>query len=284
MPATIIDGTALSDAIRAEIRADVEALRARSGVTPRVAFVLVGEDPASQTYVRSKGKAAAALGIAAEDYSLPIDISQAGLLQLIDTLNRRPEVHGILVQTPLPPHIDRSQVQAAVEPRKDVDGFHPVNVGRLVAGSVPLPPCTPAGIMEMLRRYEVPLVGAEAVVVGRSDIVGKPTAMLLLHQHATVTLCHSRTRDLPGVCRRADILVVAIGRARMVTAEYVKPGATVIDVGINRVEGKVVGDVDFEAVAPVAGLLTPVPRGVGPMTITMLMRNTVTAAGLAAGD
>jgi methylenetetrahydrofolate dehydrogenase (NADP+)/methenyltetrahydrofolate cyclohydrolase len=190
-------------------------------------------------------------------------------------------VHGILVQMPIPAHLDKQKVLLAVDPWKDVDGLHPTNVGRLVMGGTPMPPCTPAGIMEMLRRTEVPFVGAEAVVVGRSDIVGKPVAMLLLHEHATVTLCHSRTRDLPGVCRRADILVVAIGRPRFVDASFVKPGAAVIDVGINRVDGKIVGDVDFDAVSPVAGYLSPVPYGVGPMTITMLMRNTITAARLA---
>jgi methylenetetrahydrofolate dehydrogenase (NADP+) / methenyltetrahydrofolate cyclohydrolase len=280
MPATIIDGRAISDAMRAEVRGEAEALRSEHGVAPRLAFVLVGEDPASQYYIRSKGKAAAALGIEAEDHLLPEATSQAELLALIDTLNRRPELHGILVQVPLPPHIDKQRVQLAVDPRKDVDGFHPANVGRLVAGSTPFPPPTPAGVMEMLHRAGVPIQGAEAVVVGRSDIVGKPVAFMLLHEHATVTMCHSRTRDLPGVCRRADILIVAIGRARMVDASYVKPGAAVIDVGINRVDGKVVGDVDFDSVAPVAAYLSPVPFGVGPMTITMLMRNTITAARL----
>lgn len=281
MPATIIDGRAISEAMRAEIRAEAEALRAQHAVAPRLAFILVGENPASQYYIRSKGKTAVALGIEAEDHLLPTETSEAELLALIDTLNRRSDLHGILVQVPLPPHIDKQRVQLAVDPHKDVDGFHPMNVGRLVAGSTPFPPPTPAGVMEMLHRAGVPIQGAEAVVVGRSDIVGKPVAFMLLHEHATVTLCHSRTRDLPGVCRRADILVVAIGRARMVDASYVKPGAAVIDVGINRVDGKVVGDVDFDSVAPVAAYLSPVPFGVGPMTITMLMRNTLTAARLA---
>jgi methylenetetrahydrofolate dehydrogenase (NADP+)/methenyltetrahydrofolate cyclohydrolase len=284
MPATIIDGRAISEAMRGEIRAEAEALRAQHGAAPRLAFILVGEDPASQSYIRSKGKTAVALGIEAEDHLLPESTSEAELLALIDTLNSRPELHGILVQVPLPPHIDKQRVQLAVDPRKDVDGFHPANVGRLVAGATPFPPPTPAGVMEMLRRTGIPFVGAEAVVVGRSDIVGKPVAMMLLHEHATVTVCHSRTRDLAGVCRRADILVVAIGRPRMVDASYVKPGAAVIDVGINRVDGKIVGDVDFDAVAPTAAYLSPVPFGVGPMTITMLMRNTLTAARMALSD
>jgi methylenetetrahydrofolate dehydrogenase (NADP+) / methenyltetrahydrofolate cyclohydrolase len=280
MPAKIIDGRAMAEEIRAEIRAEVEALRAERGIVPRLAFVLVGDDPASRSYVTSKGKAAAALGMEAEDHHLPADVPESELLALIDTLNRRPELNGILVQMPVPPHIDKQRVLLAVDPRKDVDGLHPTNVGRMVAGGTPMPPCTPAGIMEMLRCSDVPFVGAEAVVIGRSDIVGKPVAVLLLHQHATVTICHSRTRDLPSVCRRADILVVAIGRPRFVDASFVKPGAAVIDVGVNRVEGKIVGDVDFDAVSPVAGFLSPVPFGVGPMTITMLLRNTVLAARL----
>jgi methylenetetrahydrofolate dehydrogenase (NADP+)/methenyltetrahydrofolate cyclohydrolase len=282
LAATIIDGRAIAEEIREEIRAEAAAVRAQIGVSPRLAFVLVGDDPGSRAYVTSKGKAAVKLGIEAEDHSLPEDVSQAELLGLIDTLNRRREVHGILVQMPLPRHLDAYQVLAAVDPLKDVDGFNPINIGRLVIGSTPLPPCTPAGVMELLRRSGVRFEGAEAVVVGRSNIVGKPVAMMLMHENATITICHSRTRDLSAVCRRADILVVAIGRARLVTAEFVKPGAAVIDVGNSYVDGKVVGDVDFNAVAPIAGCLTPVPGGVGPMTITMLMRNTVTAAKLQA--
>jgi methylenetetrahydrofolate dehydrogenase (NADP+)/methenyltetrahydrofolate cyclohydrolase len=282
LAATIIDGRAIAEEIRAEIRAEAAAVRAQIGVSPRLAFVLVGDDPGSRAYVTSKGKAAVKLGIEAEDHSLPGDVSQAELLGLIDTLNRRREVHGILVQMPLPGHLDAHQVLAAVEPRKDVDGFNPVNVGHLVIGGTTLPPCTPAGVMELLRRSGVRFEGAEAVVVGRSNIVGKPVAMMLMHEHATITICHSRTRDLAGVCRRADILIVAIGRARLVTAEFVKPGAAVIDVGNSYVDGRWVGDVDFDAVAPIAGWLSPVPGGVGPMTITMLMRNTVTAAKLQA--
>jgi methylenetetrahydrofolate dehydrogenase (NADP+) / methenyltetrahydrofolate cyclohydrolase len=238
----------------------------------------VGEDPASQIYVRKKMIVAADLGIRADDHILPESVSQEELLSLIDGLNADARIHGILVQLPLPRHIDEREVLRAVDPRKDVDGFHPFNVGTLVSTGSPSPPCTPAGIIELLRRTQVQMAGAEAVVVGRSAIVGKPTAILLLSENATVTICHSRTRDLPGVCRRADILVVAVGRPRLVTADFVKPGAVVIDVGVNRVDRKIVGDVDFEAVREIAGAITPVPGGVGPMTVAMLMRNTLTAA------
>jgi methylenetetrahydrofolate dehydrogenase (NADP+)/methenyltetrahydrofolate cyclohydrolase len=278
MAATIIDGRAIAQELRQQIREEAAAVRAQLGVSPRLAFVLIGDDPAARAYVTSKSRAAAALGIEAEDHPLPVDIQEAELLRLIEQLNRRPEVHGILVQMPLPAHIDSLRVLEAVDPMKDVDGFHPMNVGRLVLGSPPFPPCTPAGIMALLRRSGVPFAGAEAVVVGRSNIVGKPVAMMLMHENATITICHSRTRDLPAVCRRGDILIVAIGRARLVTAAYVKPGAAVIDVGNSYVDGKVVGDVDFDSVAPVAGYISPVPGGVGPMTITMLLRNTVRAA------
>ena len=278
MAATIIDGRAIAQEMREAIRAEAAAVRAQRGVSPRLAFVLIGDDPASRAYVTSKSKAAAMLGIETEDHPLAADVPEAALLRLIEQLNRRSEVHGILVQMPLPRHIDALRVLAAVDPGKDIDGFHPLNVGRLVLGSTPFPPCTPAGVMEMLRRSGVTFAGAEAVVVGRSNIVGKPVAIMLMHENATVTICHSRTRDLAAVCRRADILVVAIGRARLVTAEFVKPGAAVIDVGNSYVDGKVVGDVDFDTVAQVAGCLSPVPGGVGPMTITMLLRNTVRAA------
>ena len=278
MAATIIDGRAIAQEMREAIRAEAAAVRAQRGVSPRLAFVLIGDDPASRAYVTSKSKAAAMLGIETEDHPLAADVPEAALLRLIEQLNRRSEVHGILVQMPLPRHIDALRVLAAVDPGKDIDGFHPLNVGRLVLGSTPFPPCTPAGVMEMLRRSGVTFAGAEAVVVGRSNIVGKPVAIMLMHENATVTICHSRTRDLAAVCRRADILVVAIGRARLVTAEFVKPGAAVIDVGNSYVDGKVVGDVDFDTVAQVAGCLSPVPGGVGPMTITMLLRNTVSAA------
>jgi methylenetetrahydrofolate dehydrogenase (NADP+) / methenyltetrahydrofolate cyclohydrolase len=278
MAATIIDGRAIAQEMREQIRAEAAAVRAQLGVSPRLAFVLIGDDPAARAYVASKSRAGALLGIETEDHPLPPDIQEPELLRLIGQLNGRREVHGILVQMPLPGHIDAHRVLATVDPHKDVDGFHPLNLGRLLLGSTPFPPCTPAGIMEILRRSGVSFAGAEAVVVGRSNIVGKPVAIMLMHENATVTISHSRTRDLPAVCRRADILVVAIGRARLVTAEYVKPGAAVIDVGNSYVDGKVVGDVDFEAVSQVARFLSPVPGGVGPMTITMLLQNTVRAA------
>jgi len=278
----IIDGKAIAAEIRAQVAEEVREFKAATGITPCLAVVLAGEDPASRSYIRSKVRAAGEVGIASEDHLLPESISEAQLLQLVRELNENPAVHGILVQTPLPAQIRTPLVLAAVDPDKDVDGFHPRNVGQLVQGGTAMPPCTPAGIMVLLDRTGVDLVGKEAVVVGRSNIVGKPVAFLLLHRHATVTICHSRTQDLPGVCRRADVLVAAIGRARMIDARYVKPGAVVIDVGVNRVEGKVVGDVDFDAVSPIASAITPVPGGVGPMTIAMLMRNTLTAARLAA--
>ncbi|MFN3653544.1 MAG: bifunctional methylenetetrahydrofolate dehydrogenase/methenyltetrahydrofolate cyclohydrolase FolD [Armatimonadota bacterium] len=277
--ATRIDGKALAAEMQAELAEEAKALRS-AGVEPTLAVVLVGEDPASQIYVGNKLRTAERLGISSRDHILPTSTSQEELMALIRSLNEDPKVHGILVQSPLPPHLDERAVLSALDPAKDVDGLTPYSMGALMIGEAPLAPCTPSGIMEMLRRTGVDLTGKEAVVVGRSDLVGKPIAMLLLHQNATVTLCHSRTRDLPAVCRRADVLVVAVGRARMVNAEYVKPGAVVIDVGINRVDGKVVGDVDFDSVEPVAAAITPVPGGVGPMTVTMLMKNTLTAARL----
>jgi methylenetetrahydrofolate dehydrogenase (NADP+)/methenyltetrahydrofolate cyclohydrolase len=275
--AAIIDGKAIAAEMQEEIAAEAARLR-EQGVRPCLAVALVGDDPASHTYVRSKMRAAERLGIESRDHFLPASTSQEELLALIARLNRDREVHGILVQIPLPRHISERAVLEAVDPAKDVDGFHPYNVGALVEGGTPMPPCTPAGIVELIRRTGTDLTGKEAVVVGRSNIVGKPVAMLLLHQHATVTICHSRTRDLPTVCRRGDVLVVAIGRPRMVTGDYVKEGAVVIDVGNSRVDGKIVGDVDFESAAEKASAITPVPGGVGPMTITMLMRNTLTAA------
>lgn len=277
MAATIIDGKALAAQIQEELRGEAGRLRA-GGIEPCLAVVLVGEDPASQIYVRNKTRTAEGLGIAVRDHILPGNLPEAELLALIDRLNRDPAVHGILVQTPLPAQIDTRLALGSVAPEKDVDGLHPVSLGNLLKGQAALAPCTPSGVMEMLRRSGVELSGKEAVVVGRSDLVGKPVALMLLHENATVTLCHSRTRDLPAVCRRADVLVVAIGRPRMVTADYVRPGAVVVDVGVSRVEGKVVGDVDFDSVREVAAALTPVPGGVGPMTITMLMKNTLTAA------
>ena len=280
MTATIIDGKAIAQAIRGELKGEVASLKASRGVQPGLATVLVGDDTASHVYVKTKRKACDEVGIAPFPYELPASASQEDLLALIEDLNKNPEVHGILVQLPLPDNLDEALVLEAVDPAKDVDGFHPTNVGRLVAGTAVLLPCTPAGIIELLDRTGIPIEGAEAVVVGRSAIVGKPLALLLLHRHATVTICHTRTRDLAATARRADILVAAAGRAGVVTAEMVKPGACVIDVGVNRVEGKLVGDVDFEAARAVAGAITPVPGGVGPMTVAMLLTNTVAACRL----
>jgi methylenetetrahydrofolate dehydrogenase (NADP+) / methenyltetrahydrofolate cyclohydrolase len=282
MAAALIDGKAVAAQIQEELAAEAARLRA-GGVQPCLAVVLVGDDPASHTYVRSKLRTAERLGVESRDHILPAATSQRELMEVVARLNADPAVHGILVQSPVPPPLDYRTVLESIDPRKDVDGFHPFSAGSLMHGATPMPPCTPAGIMELIRRSGVDLTGKEAVVVGRSMLVGKPVALLLLSENATVTICHSRTRDLPGVCRRADVLVVAIGRARMVTADYVQEGAVVIDVGINRVEGEVVGDVDFESVSPKAGAITPVPGGVGPMTITMLMKNTLTAARMAAG-
>jgi methylenetetrahydrofolate dehydrogenase (NADP+)/methenyltetrahydrofolate cyclohydrolase len=279
MAARIIDGKAIAAEVRGRVAAEARAFRAESGSAPCLAVVLVGDDPASHTYIRSKVRVAAELGIEARDHLLPAATSERELLTLVGDLNGDPSVHGILVQLPLPSQIRKDPILEALDPRKDVDGFHPFNVGRLfLGGTIPMPPCTPAGIMELLDRSGVDPSGKEAVVVGRSTMVGRPVAALLLQRDATVTTCHSKTRDLPAVCRRAEILVVAIGRARMIGADHVRPGAVVIDVGTNRVDGKVVGDVDFDAVLPSAAAITPAPGGVGPMTIAMLMRNTVIAA------
>lgn len=287
--ATLIDGTAVAAAVRAEVAEGAAAFLAAHGRRPGLRVVLVGDNPASRSYVTAKARAAAEAGIDAETLERPADLPEADLLALIRALNADPEVDGVLVQLPLPDHVDEAAVIRAVDPAKDVDGFHPENVGRLVLGEDTLEPCTPAGIVELLRRTGVETAGAHAVVLGRSNIVGKPMASLLLRKglDATVTVCHSRTRDLPAITRQADVLVAAIGRAAFVTADMVKPGATVIDVGINRVEDptrergyRLVGDVDFEAVAGVAGAITPVPGGVGPMTIAMLLANTLRAATL----
>jgi methylenetetrahydrofolate dehydrogenase (NADP+)/methenyltetrahydrofolate cyclohydrolase len=280
MAARILDGKAVAAEVRAGAAAEAQQLRAESDLPPCLAVVLVGDDPASHTYIRSKVRAAAEAGIEARDHLLPASTPEAELLSLVAALNADPTVHGILVQLPLPPQIRKEPVLEAIDPRKDVDGFHPFNVGRLVLGGTPLPPCTPAGILKLLDHAGVDPSGKEAVVVGRSIMVGRPTAALLLHRDATVTICHSRTRELAAVCRRAEILVVAIGRARMIGADHVRPGAVVIDVGTNRVDGRLVGDVDFDAVLPIASAITPVPGGVGPMTIAMLMVNTVAAARL----
>lgn len=305
MAAIILDGNRIAAEIRAEVAAEVKSLTA-AGMRPGLAVILVGHNPASEIYVRGKVKSSGEVGIYSEQLTPPDTISTQELLELVLQLNRRDEIDGILVQLPLPAQVDSKRILMAVDPGKDVDGFHPVNVGFLSTQRPGLVPCTPAGIMEILKRSNVPVAGQEAVVVGRSDIVGKPTAMLLINGNATVTVCHSKTRDLPGVCRRADILVAAIGRAGMITRDFVKPGATVIDVGMNKVTDRaefdrllagnakreesfrtkgsvLVGDV-HPGVAEVAGAITPVPGGVGPLTIAMLMSNTVKAAKMRKGS
>ncbi|MCX8087096.1 MAG: bifunctional methylenetetrahydrofolate dehydrogenase/methenyltetrahydrofolate cyclohydrolase FolD [Rhodocyclaceae bacterium] len=279
MPAQIIDGNVLAQAVRAELAEKAAALKATQGITPCLAVILVGEDPASQVYVRNKVAACEKAGFASLKFTYPAEVEPAAVLGKIAELNADPAVHGILVQLPLPPHFDADLVLEAIDPAKDVDGFHAENVGALMQGKPRFIPCTPYGVMKMLESAGVPLKGAEAVIVGRSNIVGKPMAMLLLAQDCTVTLCHSRTQDLAFHTKRADILVAAVGRAKMITGDMIKPGAVVIDVGINRLpDGKLCGDVDFDSAKEVAGFLTPVPGGVGPMTITMLLANTLTAA------
>ncbi|MDD2956128.1 MAG: bifunctional methylenetetrahydrofolate dehydrogenase/methenyltetrahydrofolate cyclohydrolase FolD [Oscillospiraceae bacterium] len=274
-----IDGKAVSAAVRARIKAETEEFIRATGVTPGLAVILVGSDPASQVYVKNKKKACEELGFYSESYDLPAETAEGELLALVEKLNGDSRIHGILVQLPLPAHIDEKKVIRAIVPQKDVDAFHAENVGHIMIGDYRFLPCTPAGVMELIHSTGVKVEGKECVVVGRSNIVGKPMAMLLLHENGTVTVCHSRTANLKEVCRRADILVAAVGRPRFVTADMVKPGAVVIDVGINRLEDKkLCGDVDYDAVEPVAGYLTPVPGGVGPMTITMLMKNTLAAA------
>lgn len=276
--ATIIDGKAIAAQLRAETAAETAALK-EQGVTPGLAVILVGDDPASHTYVRNKQRACAEVGFYSEQIDLPADTDARTLLDTVATLNARPDIHGILCQLPLPAPLDEAAVIAAIDPAKDVDAFHCVNAGHILLGDYQFLPCTPAGVMELLHRSGVEVAGKECVVVGRSNIVGKPMALLLLQANGTVTVCHSRTRDLAAACRRADVLVVAIGKAKFITADMVKPGAAVIDVGMDRDEnGKLCGDVDFAAVEPVAGAITPVPGGVGPMTIAMLLRNTLTAA------
>jgi methylenetetrahydrofolate dehydrogenase (NADP+)/methenyltetrahydrofolate cyclohydrolase len=281
--ALILDGKAVAAKVQAAVAEGVGAARAR-GVQPALAVVLVGEDPASKVYVGGKRRACQAAGIEARDHLYPRGLPEADLLALVRDLNADPSIHGILVQLPLPAGIDEDRVIAAVDPRKDVDGFHPENLGRLLAGAPGVLPCTPAGIVEILDHYGVDLKGAEAVVVGRSRIVGKPVAHLLLGRHATVTLCHTRTRDLAAHTRRAEVLVVAAGRPAVVTGDMVRPDAVVVDVGVNRMpDGRLAGDVDFASVSPRVRAITPVPGGVGPMTIAMLMRNTLDAARRQAG-
>jgi len=300
MPAQLLDGVAVANAIKEEVAQEVKALSDR-GLRPGLAAVLVGDNPSSQIYVSSKVKSCETLGIYSEKHELPQTTTTEQLLELVDMLNESDLIDGILVQLPLPKQIDTAKILLSVDPAKDVDGFHPMNVGKLYLNQETLAPCTPSGIIEMLNYYRIEIQGKRAVVLGRSDIVGKPMAMLLLHRHATVTICHSRTADLPSVTREADILVAAIGRAAMVTADFVKPGAVVVDVGMNKLSSidevravfgedekrlgelqrkgyTLVGDVNPKSVAPVAGYLTPVPGGVGPLTIAMLMKNTVKAA------
>ena len=305
MSAIVLDGNKIGAEIRAEVASEVKTLTA-AGLRPGLAVILVGNNPASEIYVRGKVKSSEEVGIYSEKHTPPDNVSTQALLDLVTDLNRRDEIDGILVQLPLPPQVDAKKVLMTVDPAKDVDGFHPVNVGFLSTQRPGLVPCTPAGIMEILKRSNIPIASQEAVVVGRSDIVGKPTAMLLTNANATVTICHSKTRDLPGVCRRGDILIAAIGRAGMITPNFVKPGATVIDVGMNRVtdpsefarlftgnpkreegfrtKGFTLGGDVHPEVSDVAGAITPVPGGVGPLTIAMLMSNTVRAAKLRRGN
>lgn len=285
MTATLIDGKAIAAKVRQKVATHVSRLRDENGITPGLAVVLVGEDPASQVYVRSKGKMTSEVGMNSYEHKLDAETSEADLLKLIATLNADPTVNGILVQLPLPPHLNEELVINAIDPEKDVDGFHISNVGRLGTGQKSMVPCTPLGCLMMLREYHSTLSGLNAVVIGRSNIVGKPMANLLLGDSCTVTIAHSRTKDLPSVVRAADIVVAAVGRPEMVTGDWIKKGATVIDVGINRIpapekgEGKtrLVGDVDFASAQQVAGAITPVPGGVGPMTIACLLANTLTA-------
>jgi len=276
--ARIIDGRETAALVKEDVRLRIAQLHEETGARPCLAMVLVGEDPASQSYVRMKGRDCEQVGIIARDHHLPADVSQADLDALIDELNADEQVNGILVQMPLPKGLDEEEVVERIDPAKDADGFHPISLGRLLRGLPGPRPCTPAGVMVLLDQYGVELEGKHAVVVGRSNIVGKPQAILLLERNATVTICHSRTQDLPAVCRTADVLVAAVGRAQMIDASYIKEGATVIDVGINRTDdGKMVGDVDFVSACKVAGAITPVPGGVGVMTRALLMRNTVDA-------
>jgi methylenetetrahydrofolate dehydrogenase (NADP+)/methenyltetrahydrofolate cyclohydrolase len=276
--ATIIDGKAVAARVREEVAAGVSALVAETGVAPGLATVLVGEDPGSAIYVANKQKASAEVGIEGRDHRLAADVSQEEVAALLASLNDDPAISGILLQLPVPDHLDGDALTALIDPGKDVDGLTPISAGRLAQGRPGLRPCTPSGVIELLDAYDVPLEGAEAVVVGRSLLVGRPLVFLLLERNATVTVCHSRTRDLPAVCARADVLVAAVGSPRLLGADAIKPGAAVIDVGINRLEDGLVGDVDFEAAAERAGLISPVPGGVGPMTIACLLRNTLQAA------
>ena len=282
MTAQIIDGKTIAGEIRAQIKLDVEQRIADGKQPPGLGVLLAGDNPASRTYVTMKEKACKEAGIYSEEFILDNNVEEKKVLDIIQGFNQNPKINGILVQLPIPGHLDTEKVLNAVNPEKDVDGFHPQNVGRLWEGHPLFVPCTPLGIMELIHTTGIPVKGKRAVIVGRSNIVGKPTAALLMAEHATITICHSRTADLPGECRNADILVAAIGRPKMVLGDWVKPGAVVIDVGINRIQdgekSRLVGDVDFDAAKEVAGHITPVPKGVGPMTIAMLLKNTLTSA------
>ena len=277
--AKIIDGKAISKQIREEIAAETAEFAKNSGFKPGLAVIIVGEDPASQVYVRNKRKACDEVGFYSESYELPAETTQEELETLVDKLNNDDKIHGILVQLPLPKHLDETRVLLKINPEKDVDAFHPYNVGKIMIGDYSFLPCTPAGVMALIERSGIDVCGKKCVVIGRSNIVGKPMAMLLLHSHGTVTICHSRTQNLASICKEADILVAAIGKADFVGADMIKEGAVVIDVGMNRkADGKLTGDVNFAEAEPIASYITPVPGGVGPMTITMLMQNTLTAA------
>ena len=287
MTAKIIDGKIIAADLRAAVKAEVQRLRTAHGIVPGLAVVLIGDEPASQSYVASKSRAVAEVGMRPFDHHLPADIDEAALLALVQKLNADPAVHGILVQLPLPPQIRANHIIASINPDKDVDGFHPLNAGRLVSGLPALAPCTPIACIKLIKTVNPSLAGREALMVGRSHIVGNPLAQLMLREHTTVTIAHTRTRDLPALCRRAEILCVAIGRAQFIRGAWIRPGATVIDIGINRIEAdskfRIVGDVDFAEALQVAGAITPVPGGVGPMTIACLLTNTLRAACMQAG-
>ena len=279
--ATIIDGKAVSAKIREEIKNESASFEKETGIKPGLAVIIVGDDPASQIYVRNKGKACDEVGFYSEIHRLPAETTKEQLLELVHNLNANEKIHGILVQSPLPKHLDESLIVNNIDYNKDVDAFHPVNVGKIMIGDYNFLPCTPAGVMELLKAYDIDVCGKEVAVVGRSNIVGKPQAMLMLHSNATVTICHSRTKNLSEVLRRADVVVMAIGKAKFLKADMIKEGAVVVDVGMDRDEnGKLCGDVDFEECEKKASFITPVPGGVGPMTITMLMKNTLSAAKL----
>ena len=287
MSATIIDGKSIAAALRATVKAQTQALRAAHGIVPGLAVVLLGDDPASQSYVASKSRAVTEVGMRPFDHHLPTSVSEAELLALVQKLNAEPAVHGVLVQMPLPPQISTKRVVASIDPDKDVDGFHPLNAGRLFTGLPALAPCTPIACIKLIKTVHASLAGCEALVVGRSHIVGNPLAQLLLKENATVTIAHTRSRDLPALCRRAEILCVAMGHAELVRGDWIRPGSSVIDIGINRVsaggKSRIVGDVNFAEALEVAGAITPVPGGVGPMTIACLVFNTLRAACMQAG-